>query len=71
MHGRWAYADHITVGEARVVVKLTWLLGSVDTGISPDGSEDWDDAVVVYKQQMIVSKSGFEATVVAVELFVP
>ena len=30
MHGRWAYADHITLGEARVVVKLTRLLGSVD-----------------------------------------
>ena len=29
-HGRWAYADHITLGEARVVVKLTRLLGSVD-----------------------------------------
>ena len=30
MHGRWAYAGHITLGEARVVVKLTRLLGSVD-----------------------------------------
>ena len=29
MHGKWAYADHITLGEARVVVKLTRLLGSV------------------------------------------
>ena len=30
MHGKWAYSDHITLGEARVVVKLTRLLGSVD-----------------------------------------
>ena len=30
MHGRWAYADHIILGEARVVVTLTRLLGSVD-----------------------------------------
>ena len=27
MHGKWAYAEYITLGEARVVVKLTRLLG--------------------------------------------
>ena len=28
-HGRWAYQDHITLGEARSVVKLTRTIGSV------------------------------------------
>ena len=40
-------------------------------GIWPDGSEDWDDALVVYKQQVRASKSDFEATVAAVEFFSP
>ena len=38
-----------------------------DIGILLDGSEDRDDALGAYKQQMKVSKSGFEATVAAVE----
>ena len=40
-------------------------------GILPDGTEDWDDALVVYKQQRRVSKSDFEATVAAVEFVFP
>ena len=29
MHGKWRYADHITLGEARVVVKLIRLISSI------------------------------------------
>ena len=40
-------------------------------GTLPDGSDDWDDALFAYKQQMKVSKSDFEDTVAAVEFFFP
>ena len=36
----------------------------------PEGSEDWDDALVAFKQ-VSVSKSDFEATAAAVEFFFP
>ena len=40
-------------------------------GCIPDGVQDWDDSLFVYKQVERISKADFEATVASVEFFFP
>ena len=42
-----------------------------DAGILPNCAEDWDDALVMFKQCTRASKSDFETAVAAVEFFFP